>query len=206
MNNILDFLQIFEDETDNEHMLTKSQILGKLEERGYEGINEKQFYRKIKELQSYGYPVEMKRGKQTKYFMRKDRLTKEEWIFLLTIILDSKDLSDKETAHILKCLKAANISAECTHYANAFEKKTKTDKSKFNQLDNFCVLLSAIDGKKSVTCKTFSLNNGNYVFSDEKQLKPYDYAAENNRIVIYVQENGKREKYFLNEMIDVEIV
>ena len=71
MNNILDFLQIFEDETDNEHMLTKSQILGKLEERGYEGINEKQFYRKIKELQSYGYPVEMKRCKQTKYFMRK---------------------------------------------------------------------------------------------------------------------------------------
>lgn len=35
MNNILDFLQIFEDETDNEHMLTKSQILGKLEEGGY---------------------------------------------------------------------------------------------------------------------------------------------------------------------------
>ena len=81
-NTVLRLLQIFENETDSEHALTKVEIIDLLERGGYEKINEKQFYRKVDELRENGYDIEIRKGKQTRYFLRKNRLTKEEWIYL----------------------------------------------------------------------------------------------------------------------------
>lgn len=204
-NTVLRLLQIFENETDSEHALTKVEIIDLLERDGYEKINEKQFYRKIDELRENGYDIEVRKGKQTRYFLRKNRLTKEEWIYLLTLILGNKDLSKKETRHIIDCLEGMNICFKSVDYAEYYKAKISAEKSRFNQLANFRELLKAIDEKKMVSCKQIlDLEEGG--FSEEKQLSLIDFAAVDNRIIINVIENDQQKTYFLSDLIDVEII
>ncbi|MBQ9919224.1 MAG: hypothetical protein IJO49_00205 [Clostridia bacterium] len=65
-NTVLKLLQIFENETDNEHALTKVEVLQKLQDEGF-AMEEKQFYRKVQELKDNGYDIEIQKGRQTKY-------------------------------------------------------------------------------------------------------------------------------------------
>jgi predicted DNA-binding transcriptional regulator YafY len=204
-NTVLRLLQIFENETDADHALTKVEIMEILEHEGYEKINEKQFYRKVDELRENGYDIEVHKGKQTRYFLRKNRLTKEEWIFLLTLILGSKDLSKKETRRIIDCLESMSVCFKSIDYAEDYKDKMSAEKSPFSQLNNFRVILKAIEEKKKISCKQI-VDRGNLIFSEEKQIEGLDFGAENNRIIIYGIENGEKVSYLLGDLIDVEII
>lgn len=204
-NTVLRLLQIFENETDIEHALTKVEIIDLLERDGYEKINEKQFYRKVDELRENGYDIEIRKGKQTRYFLRKNRLTKEEWIFLLTLILGSKDLSKKETRRIIDCLESMSVCFKSIDYAEDYKDKMSAKKSPFSQLNNFQAVLKAIEEKKGISCKQI-VDRGNLIFSEKKQIEGLDFGAENNRIIIYGIENGEKVSYLLGDLIDVEII
>lgn len=204
-NTVLQLLHIFEDNTDNEHALTKAEILQKLQDEGF-SMEEKQFYRKVQELNENGYHIEIQKGRQTKYFLRKSRLSKEEWIFLLTLILGSKDLSNKETKHIIECLERMSICYNSIDYAEEYKNKIVVEKSKYNQLKNFHVILNAIDKDKIVECKTARQINGVWDISELKTLKPVSFTSKDNRIIINVIEKNIKTDYFLSELIDVEII
>ena len=204
-NTVLRLLQIFENETDEDHALTKMEIMDILERDGYDRINEKQFYRKVDELRENGYDIEVHKGKRTRYCLRKNRLTKEEWIFLLTLILGSKDLTKKETRRIIDCLESMSVCFKSIDYAEDYKDKMSAEKSPFSQLDNFQAVLKAIEYKKGISCKQI-VDRGNLIFSDEKQIEGLDFGAENNRIIIYGIEDGKKVSYLLGDLIDVEII
>ena len=204
-NTVLRLLQIFENETDEDHALTKIEIMDILERDGYDRINEKQFYRKVDELRENGYDIEVHKGKRTRYCLRKNRLTKEEWIFLLTLILGSKDLTKKETRRIIDCLESMSVCFKSIDYAEDYKDKMSAEKSPFSQLDNFQAVLKAIEDKKGISCKQI-VDRGNLIFSDEKQIEGLDFGAENNRIIIYGIEDGKKVSYLLGDLIDVEII
>ena len=204
-NTVLKLLQIFENETDNEHALTKVEVLQRLQDDGF-AMEEKQFYRKVQELKDNGYDIEIQKGRQTKYFLRKSRLSKEEWIFLLTLILGSKDLSNKETKHIIECLESMSICYNSIDYAEEYKNKIIVDKSKVNLLDKFHVILNALDKDKSVECKIARQINGKWDISELKTLRPVSFVAKDNRIIINVIEDDKKIDYFLSELIDVEII
>ena len=204
-NTVLRLLQIFENETDAEHSLTKVEIMDILERDGYEKISEKQFYRKVEELIENGYNIEVRKGKQTRYFLRKNRLTKEEWIFLLTLVLGNKDLSRKETNRIVSCLESMSVSFNSVEFADKYKDKMSTEKSPFNQLANFRIILHAREQNKSVSCKQI-IDMTNLVFSDLKQIQVKDFGSHDNRIVICGLENGSKVTYFLGDLIDVEII
>lgn len=204
-NTVLKLLQIFENETDNEHALTKVELLQRLQDDGFT-IEEKQFYRKVQELKDNGYNIEIQKGRQTKYFLRKFRLSKEEWIFLLTLILGSKDLSIRETKHIIECLESMSICYNSIDYAEEYKNKIVVEKSKYNQLKNFHVILNALDEDRVVECKTVRQINGEWDISELKTLKPVGFISKDNRIIINVIEEGEKTDYFLSELIDVEII
>lgn len=204
-NTVLRLLRIFEEETDNDHMLTKAEILDKLEREGYETIGEKQFYRKIEELRENGYEIEVKKGRQTRYFLRKDRLTKEEWIFLLTLILGCKDLSANEANHMIEALENMTVSYECTKYSAEYRDKAAIERSKYNQLGNFRAFLSALDEGKLVECKEVAYRDGEYELLERKTLKPLNFSSKDSRIVLEVEESGAQKQYFLSSLIDIEV-
>ena len=204
-NTILKLLQIFEEDTDDEHALTKAEILQKLQDEDF-SMEEKQFYRKVQELKDNGYDIEIQKGRQTKYFLRKSRLNKEEWIFLLTLILGNKDLSSKETKHIIECLESMSICHNSRDYAKEYKEKIVVEKSKHNQLKNFRIILNALDEDKVVECKTARQINGEWDISELKTLKPLSFTSKDNRIVINVIEKDIKTDYFLSELIDVEII
>ena len=118
-NTVLKLLQIFENLTDDEHMLTKNQIMQELVDEGYESIGDKQFYRKIDELKENGYQIEMKKGKSTYYYLKRSRLKREEWVYLLTLLLGSKDLSRKETNYIIEALENMSVCLASVDYSRA---------------------------------------------------------------------------------------
>ncbi len=205
-NTVLRLLQIFEEETDDEHMLTKAEILQILASEGFDSINEKQFYRKIQELIDNGYNIETKKGKSTYYFMRKSRLNKEEWIYLLTMILSNKDLSKKETKHMIDALENMSICYKSIEYAKKYKEKINCEKSKINQLSNFRVFLKAMDENKLFKCKQFKKIGNEYEFSDIKILQAIDYYMKDNQLILIVMEDKQRKEYYLNTMIDFEII
>ena len=204
-NTVLQILQILEEETDSEHALTKMEILQRLEDAGYESINEKQFYRKIEELKENGYPVEIRKGKRTYYYLRRDRLNKEEWVYLLTLLLADNDLSERETYHILTCLQSSNISYFCRDIADEFEEKLSPQKSKIGSLGNFRVILNAMEKKCGVEYTFFSEQNGEKQFSERRIMIPIDYTAEGHKIVIFAKESGGLKKLYLENLIDAEL-
>ena len=201
---ILRLLQIFENETDNDNGLTKQEILQILQEDGY-SMEEKQFYRKIDELKENGYDITIRKGKQTRYYMRKNRLTKEEWIFLVTLIAGSKDLSARETKHILDSLEGMSVCLKSLDYANGLRNRVTATKSPISQLKNFHEIIRAIDEKRQVCCKQI-IDVSRCEFSSTKQFLPTSFGAKDNRIVIDVVEDGKNNSYFLGELIDVETI
>lgn len=204
-NTVLRILQILEEETDSEHALTKAEILQRLEDEGYESINEKQFYRKIEELKENKYPVEICKGRRTYYYLRRDRLNKEEWVYLLTLLLADNDLSERETYHILTCLQSGNISCFCRDIADEVEGKLSPHKSKIGSLGNFRVILHAMEKKCGVEYTFFSEQNGEKEFSERRKMIPLDYTAEGHKIVIFAEEDGEQKKLYLKNLIDVEL-
>jgi hypothetical protein len=159
----------------------------------------------VDELRENGYDIEIRKGKQTRYFLRKNRLTKEEWIFLLTLLLGNKDLSKKETNRITNALESMSVCFKSMDYAELYKDKMATEKSPFNQLSNFRTLLKAMEGKRAVSCKKI-LDRENCVFSDEKKISELDFGSKDNRIIIYGIENGEKISYFLGDLIDFEIL
>ncbi len=202
-NTVLKLLQIFEDKTDDEHMLTKQQILQELSDEGYDSINEKQFYRKIEELRENGYKIESKKGRSTYYYLKRSRLNKAEWIFLLTLILGNKDLSRKETNQIVAALENMAVCISSVDYVRQRKEKMTADKSQFGQLNNFKVILNAIEGKKAVEYTPLSYEGDTPVFGERTMLTPMDFAARENRIYII---SDKNEAILLANMLDLEIV
>ncbi len=202
-NTILKLLQIFEDKTDEEHMLTKNEILQELADEGYETINEKQFYRKIEELRENGYRIESKKGRSTYYYLKRSRLTKAEWTYLLTLLLNNKDLSVKETNHMIDALENMAVCVSSVEYMRNRKERMATDKSKFGQLKNFKVILQAIEEHRSVEYTQLSYEGSRPVFFERKTLAPVDFTAMDNRVYICTREG---ERYLLGEMLDVEIL
>ncbi len=205
MNTLLALLDIFENYTDNQHMLSKMEILEMLSNEGIE-IEEKQFYRKIEELRDNGYAIEIKKSRTTYYYLQRDRLTKEEWLYLVTLILGNEDLTSKETNHILKSLEAMSVSYNSLQFANQHKNKVVSKKSPYSRLNNFSVILQAIEQGALVHCKQAMPNGESYQFSELITLKPVQFAVESNCIYILVMQDNQKVKYALNSLIDVEII
>ncbi len=202
-NTVLKLLQIFEDKTDDEHMLTKQEILQELSNEGYDSINEKQFYRKIKELRDNGYEIESQKGRSTYYYLKRSRLNKAEWIFLLTLILGNKDLSRKETNQIVDALENMAVCISSVDYVRQRKEKMTADKSKFGQLKNFKVILKAIEEKRAIEYTLLSYDEGEPKYSERKTLLPVDFLAEDSRIYIV---SSEKDKYLLGDMLDLELL
>ena len=202
-NTVLKLLQIFENLTDDEHMLTKNQIMQELVDEGYESIGDNQFYRKIDELKENGYQIEMKKGKSTYYYLKRSRLKREEWVYLLTLLLGNKDLSRKETNHIIEALENMSVCLASVDYMSDRKERMAADKSKFGQLSNFKVILKAMEEKKAVEYTLLSCENGENKYSERKTLFPVDFTAKDSRIYILSEKN---EKILLADMLDLEML
>ncbi len=201
-NTVLKLLQIFENYTDDEHMLTKSQILQELSDDGF-SIEEKQFYRKIDELKDNGYQIETKKGKSTYYYLKRSRLKREEWVYLLTLLLGNKDLSRKETNYIIEALENMTVCLSSVDYMLDRKEKMTADKSKFGQLKNFKVILKAIEEKRAIEYTLLSYDEGEPKYSERKTLLPIDFVAEDSRIYII---SSEKDKYLLGDMLDLELL
>ena len=205
-NSLLALLKIFEDNTDDDNKLSKKKILGILAAKYGIDMEEKQFYRKIQELKDNGYAIEMQRiGKSTYYFMRKSRLTKEEWIYLICLLMGNRDLSVAETRKIVQSLEGMSVCLKSRAYYQKYRGQMTRYKTPVNTLNNFSVVLDAIDNGLPFSCKLKEEAEGEICFSERKTLLPTGFFFRNNRVYLRIREGEGEAEIPLHQIIDAEI-
>lgn len=208
-NTILHILHILEQYTDRNHMLSKEDILKKLQEDEFITLEEKAFYRKIEELRELAYDVRSTKGNRTKYFLDTPRFTSEELLMLSAIILGSPDISKAEAGRLINTLYAMSVHSD---YIGAYEKLKPALKSNnqsaqaANQMQKFHALCTAIENHEKVSCK-IRLDDveGIPTFSSRLVLEPVSIQFDTRHILIECRAAGSLQTYPLCQMIDVEL-
>lgn len=204
--NILKLLKILEEETDSDHSLSKVEIMERMELAGYESIGEKQFYRMIDELEQQGYIPDVKKGRATRYNLHRCRMTTNEWMFLMTLILGNEDLTESETRHIVDCLENMHISRHSMDSFTPYKKVAAAEKSPVSHLSNLRVVLDAIAEGRQITCKILQRGGEAPEISDLKTLTPRRVEPKGGRIDVVAAENGTEMRYPLSVVLDAEIL
>ena len=208
-NTILHILHILEQYTDRNHMLSKEEILKKLQEDEFITLEEKAFYRKIEELRELGYDVRSTKGNRTKYFLDTPRFTSEELLMLSAIILGSPDISKAEAGRLINTLYAMRVHSD---HIGAYGKLKPVLKSNnqsaqaANQMQKFHALCTAIENHEKVSCK-IRLDDveGIPSFSSRVVLEPVSIQFDTRHILIECRAAGSSQTYPLCQMIDVEL-
>lgn len=203
-NSLVSLLKIFEDYTDDSNMLTKKQILEVLENEYDINMGEKAFYRNVDKLKDNGYNIEIKKSRTTYYFLRRSRLTREEWIYLMCLIMQSNDLSEAETNKIIGSLQNMSVCYKSIDYFHKYEKLKSGNKTPINILKNFGCILNAIDSGCKVSCKTYTENNGEIVCSPRFCFTPLGFYFEDHRIVIKA-DGCDTPTIYLYQILDAEL-
>lgn len=209
-NTILHILHILEEYTDQHRMLSKDEILKKLQEEEYITLEEKAFYRKIDELKQVGYDVRSTKGSRTKYYLNVPRLSNEELLMLSAIILGSPDISRAEAEGLINTLYAMRVHTDLFSAYHKLKSELKTNNQDSNQAANqiqkFHTIYSAIDNKKMISCK-IRLDNaeGTLTFSSRLMFKPKAITFDARHIMIECQAEDDTCTYPLCQMIDVEL-
>ena len=206
IDSLLPILKILEDRTDEENMLTKVEILDILGEKYHIFIDERQFYRKIEALQKNGFEVETKRSSRyTYYFLRRSRLNREEWIYLMYLLMGNRDISYGETKKIIQSLEKMSVCRESRRYYMQHRGQMTKYKTPVNTLGNFSVILDAIDHEQSFSCKLMQETEGEPVFSARKTFTPLGFFFRNNRLIIRVRKGEGEAEIPLVAILDAEL-
>lgn len=195
-NTLLTLLQIFEERTDSKNRLTKKQILEILKYEFDVDLEEKTFYRMIKTLQGNGYNIERQKGKSTYYYIDRERMSRGQWVYLMCLLMQNDDLSDKVTKEMIACLRNSGVSLHILDYFDKYKHLTSANKTSVDIIKNFEVVLDALDCGGKVSCKLYDGDEG---YSPRFCFTPKGFDFENHRIVIKT-EGCEQEKIHLKSI------
>lgn len=196
----LSLLKILEEHTDRTHMLSKKELLDILLSDYGIDIEEKSFYRKIKEIEDAGYHVRHTKGAQTKYCLDEARLSEDELCYLLAMIGGSGSLSEREAADLSEKLLSMRVHKRAAEKLNGIV-TVRCGNHRLRQIQKFGVLSRAIRGGGRVECKFLS-DDG--TLSPRKIIRPRELSYEQSGfMLLYGEEDGSGGRIPITALIDV---
>ena len=206
---LLYLIDMFENNTDSEHIITMKDILAKLEANDIKA-ERKSIYDDIEALRLFGYDIEMTKN-PTGYYLASRQFELPELKMLVDSVQSSKFLSENKSNQLIKKLEKFCSKYEATHLQRqvfvADRVKTPNESIYYNVDEihkalssNKCVgfrYLEWTDKKKLETKKdgkTYLVSPVSLVWSDE-----------NYYLVAYDTVNEKIKHYRVDKMKDIEI-
>ena len=208
VNNSLYILRIFEEYSDKHHPLSKNDIKDLMKNEFDIDIEDKQFYRKIKELLDADYNIEKTRGKYAKYYLDKTDLSSYELLYIYTLIKANKTISKNETERLLHELNKVipvTLIKETDH--QEFLEDIVVEKDIIDNVGKFELIVRCIEDKLRIRykeCKNYHTNNPS--FSVNKYIIPSRVILKDYSLyVIGCAENKEDIELKLENMFNVEI-
>lgn len=206
---ILYIYKIMLEETDEEHFLTATGILHRLEDYGI-SVGRKALYDDIEALKLFGVDI-ISSGRNTGYYVCSRDFELPELKLLADAVSSSKFLTEKKSNELLeKITKLASV-----HEARQLRRTIYTSdriKSMNERIYlNVDVIQKAIDEKKQISFKYFSYDvHKNKVYRDSLRIcSPYVMAWDNDRyyLVSYCERHpGSYTHFRVDRMEEVEIL
>lgn len=199
--------QILENETDDSHYITMSQLLEFLND---ETKNDRRtLYEDIRDLEYLGTTVKISKGYAPPRLNVEERLFSiSELKLMIDAVASSKFLTQSATQEIIGKLKQFCSRYEATELNRQTILANRTKRIDAEYHDNVGILSKAIDAKRKVTFKYFRLNIHNRRDYQKKEIivSPWIllYANDNYYLLAF---DGKQMKYYRLDRIDsVEIL
>jgi len=207
-NTSLFMLHIFEEYSDANNPLSKKEVIDLLYSEFGIDISDKQFYRKIKELENAYYNIVKTMGKYSKYYLDKNTLDSSELLYIYSLIKSNPYISKDETNKLIEGID--NISP-VPNKMNSFFKECLSNISAEKELiDNtkkFRIIIRAIKNSNSIRYKLLNKKRTNEVnFSDYLFIWPKSYKVVEGNFFIIGQDAYKlKMEVPINEMFNLEI-
>lgn len=205
----LELLKILEENTDKDNLLSKRELLElhSLEygNAGENRLQEKTFYLKMDEIHEAGFPVKRTKGKTTRYYLDDVRLTRDELLFLVSMIKTSPDLGEEEAEALSKkllCMRAHKQAREYVEENSSIAKEYHNPISK--QILYYARIARAIKQAGKISCKYILSRENGHRFSDTRIVRPLQILFSRNGIQVTLDDNGVRKYLPLRDIIDIE--
>lgn len=204
-NNSLYILKIFEAYSDKYNRLTLNQILDYLDNEYDVIIDRRQLYRKFDELNEVGFRIiRIRDGKFTKYYLDKSSLYASDILYIISLIINDKNISNDKTSFYLNEF----IRAFPSRYKDEEIFKKIMDNAELNKniIDNskkLKVIYKAMDSGKKISYKTLTIQNEEYIFSDILIKLPIEILIKDSDFLIIFND---KTKSCLSDMYNLEII
>lgn len=208
---LLHILNILKEDSDEETILTTSDIIDKLQDKGI--IAERRsVIRDIKTLEAFGYDISLYEENKQGYYLRSREFEEEELRILIDTVSASKSITTKKSKELidkLKKLTSKNLGKKIVGQVYVDEKiKSKNERIYYN----VNALSSAIEENKKVNFKytTYNINKQLEYRKKGKTYKVSPYGLgwhEDNYYLIGIHEKYDNiSHYRVDRIKDVEIL
>lgn len=208
---ILRLIQIFSEETDEEHGLTLKQIIDKLSFYNIKA-ERKSLYQDIDLLRSHNFDIEIRKvGKNFKYFLMSREFELAELKLLVDSVQSSRFITDKKSNSLITKLE----SLVSKHQANQLQRQVVTsgriktmNESIYYNVDN---IHEATNQDKQITFQYFQydINKNRQLRHNGKIYKVSPWSLmwdnENYYLIAFDQDDNQIKHYRVDKMLRISI-
>ena len=200
-------LKILEGYSDVDNKLKKKEILDLLYNNYDIIIEEKQFYRKIDELENVGFRIEKVKGRYSTYYLKKSSLKYADYLYQAAMIKGNKQFTKRQTElYINEYLEQSDIILDKEEQISNLLRNVNESKSAIDRSENLGIIVKAIKSKKQIEYKVGTLEGGEYSFSVVKTIQPLEIDVNDYKVIIIYKDKNKTIKIPLESMYNIEII
>jgi hypothetical protein len=207
VNSAFYILKILENYSDEDNKLKKKDILDLLYTEYEITMEEKQFYRKIKELEALHYNIVKVTGRYSTYYLKKSSLKYADYIFQAAMIKGNNHYTKQQTIqYVSEYLEQSAITIEKEESIYKLIMNINEPKSNRNLSNNLEIIVRAIHKNKEIQYKLGKLTGEKYSFSDVYATCPQGINILNNKLTIVCDDEKNRKEIPLDSMFNIEII
>lgn len=208
---LLNLIEIFKTETDDEHLLSASQLISKLESRGY-SVDRKSIYDDIQTLKDYGYDIILAHSPRKGYFLAEREFELAEVRLLTDAVQSANFISEKKSKNLIEKIEkfVSSYQADIIRSQIYMESRPKTRNEQIYY--NIDKINTAIKKGKQIQFKYKRRKIGEKytTVTEEKDfcVNPYAMIWSNDHYYL-ISNNPKYDNLMhtrIDKMISVEIL
>ena len=184
-SSLLAVLEVLKDETDEDHVLSRNDILSRIESKRGLTMDRRTLYSCISMLQEYGYDISGFDENGKGYALTKRDFTPAEIIWLCNAVHASNFISAKASERLVKKLLETQSRHTRKEFSNTVYLPNQRKTENHALFDNIEQISAAIQAKQTITFTYLTYNIAKKLV--EKRKEPYTVEP---RYIVYAEGKG----------------